>query len=108
MPLTKRSAVKNSVRAPAPVPVPAPASIPATKPTPTPPLATFGQTVKEGLAFGIGQSVAHNVIGSMFRTVTPVTTVAAVAAPVAVTEKPEYTQCMKESFGDKELCKQFL
>ena len=96
MPLTKRSAVKNSVRAPAPAP------IPATKPTSTPPLATFGQTVKEGLAFGIGQSVAHNVIGSMFRPV------ATAAAPVAVTEKPEYTQCMKESFGDKELCKQFL
>ena len=90
---------------------PVPAPIPATKPTPTPPLATFGQTVKEGLAFGIGQSVAHNVIGSMFRTVTPVTTAAAVAAPVAtvaVTEKPEYTKCMKESFGDKEMCKQFL
>ncbi|NBT46923.1 MAG: hypothetical protein EBT07_03765 [Actinobacteria bacterium] len=104
MPLTKRTAVKNSVRAP----TPAPASIPATKPTPTPPLATFGQTVKEGLAFGIGQSVAHNVIGSMFRTVTTVTTAAAPVAAVAVTEKPEYTQCMKESFGDKELCKQFL
>jgi len=97
MPLTKRSSVKNSVRAPAPAP--------ATKPTPTPPLATFGQTVKEGLAFGIGQSVAHNIIGSMFRTVAPVATP---VATVAVTEKPEYSNCMKESFGDKEICKQFL
>jgi hypothetical protein len=92
MPLTKRSSVKNS----APIPAPTP----ATKPS-------LGQTVKEGLAFGIGQSIAHNVIGSMFRTVTPVAAVAPVAT-VAVTEKPEYTQCMKESFGDKEMCKQFL
>jgi hypothetical protein len=32
------------------------------------PRATFGQTLKEGLAFGTGQAVAHRMVGSLFGT----------------------------------------
>lgn len=35
------------------------------------PTATFGQTLKEGLAFGAGQAVAHRVVGSLFGSSAP-------------------------------------
>ena len=61
---------------------------------------TFGQTIKEGIAFGIGQSVAHRAIGAIFGS--------SATQNNSVPEKPEYIQCMKETFQDKEACKQYL
>jgi hypothetical protein len=65
---------------------------------------TFGQTIKEGIAFGVGQSVAHRAIGAIFGS--PATQEKSVT--IIAAEKPEYTQCMKETFQDKEACKQYL
>jgi hypothetical protein len=62
---------------------------------------SFGQTLKEGIAFGAGQSIAHRAIGILLGG-------SASAEHVKVSEKPEYVQCMRESNSNEEACKQFL
>jgi len=55
---------------------------------------SFLQTMKEGLAFGVGNAVAHRIIGSIPNTVKEV-------------ERPlEYEQCMKE-YDDKAVCERY-
>ena len=74
--------------APAPAPVPAPTSM--------------GSLVKDGFAWGLGNGIAHTVVGSIFRPA---------AAPIAVPAVPqppsEYTQCMKD-FEDQAACRHLL
>lgn len=62
---------------------------------------SFGQTLKEGIAFGVGQSIAHRAIGILVGGSAP-------TEHVQVGEKPEYVQCMRESKNNEEACKQFL
>ena len=62
---------------------------------------SFGQTLKEGIAFGAGQSIAHRAIGILVGGSAP-------TERVQVSEKPEYVQCMRESKNNEEACKQFL
>lgn len=59
------------------------------------PTASLGQIVKEGMAFGVGNAVAHNVVNRLFgssNTVVPV--------------KTEYVKCMQET-NDKEYCAKY-
>jgi len=55
---------------------------------------SFLQTMKEGLAFGVGNAIAHKIIGSIPNTIKEI-------------EKPlEYEQCMKE-YDDKAACERY-
>lgn len=65
------------------------------------PGSTIGQTIKQGIAFGVGQSIAHRAIGILVGGSAP-------TERVQVSEKPEYVQCMRESKNNEEACKQFL
>ena len=65
------------------------------------PTASLGQIVKEGMAFGVGNAIAHNVVNRLLggsSTVVPV-------VPV-VPEKTEYSKCMQET-NDKEYCAKY-
>lgn len=59
------------------------------------PQRSFLQTMKEGLSFGIGNSLAHRFIGSLSPSL---------KSPV---ENKEYTQCMKDT-NDKSGCEYLL
>jgi len=66
---------------------------------------SFGQVIKEGLAFGVGQSIAHRVVGSVFGPTAPTVP----TAPTAPNQKTEsfnyaYVQCLKESMNDEKAC----
>jgi len=81
--------------------------------TVTVPRPSFGQTLKEGLAFGVGQGIAHRVVGHVFGGAASNATASNATASNATASKPssdnpEYTQCMQESFQDAEACKRFL
>ena len=55
---------------------------------------SFLQTMKEGVAFGVGNTIAHKIIGSIPNT-------------IKVCERPlEYDQCMKE-YDDKAACERY-
>jgi len=69
--------------------------------TPTIAQPTFGQTVKQGIAFGVGQSIAHRIVGSVLGSDIKEVSVSRSDA------KPEFIQCMKESNYDIEACKQY-
>jgi hypothetical protein len=64
--------------------------------------SSFGQIVKEGMAFGVGNAVAHNIIGRLFgsssSTVVP-------AAPVKV---HAYEHCMELTKNNKEVCEHLI
>lgn len=61
---------------------------------------SFGQTFKEGLAFGAGSSIAHSVIRSITgATVQPTTTPQITVG--------EYNQCMAD-YNDKAACAHLL
>ena len=65
------------------------------------PTPSLGQIVKEGMAFGVGNAIAHNVVNRLFSgssTVVPI-------VPV-VLEKTEYVKCMQET-NDKEYCARY-
>lgn len=64
-----------------------PAIIPAQRPS-------FLQTMKEGVAFGVGNTIAHKIIGSIPNT-------------IKTTERSvEYEQCMEE-YNDKAACERY-
>ena len=67
---------------------------------PSPVRPTFGQTIKEGVAFGVGQSIAHRIVSGVLGGNTNNVSCPDVA-------KPEFIQCMKESNYDIEACKQY-
>lgn len=72
---------------------------------------SFGQTVKEGFSFGIGASVARNVVDRIFGSAqtTPQMTVPKTLGPskVPLEEQVAYQQCLKDG-GDHEKCKDYL
>lgn len=85
---------------------PVPQSLPAVSTVGQGP--SFGQTLKEGFAFGVGSSVARNVVDRMFSPSAPTET-----KPIPKEEKSQpvnhdFVLCMQESKGDYESCKQFM
>ena len=78
------------------VPAPAPAS-----PVPAPAAkASMGSLVKDGFAWGLGNGMAHTLVGSIFRTAVP-----AAAAVTAIPQvSSEYVQYRKD-FEDQAACK---
>ena len=55
---------------------------------------SFLQTMKEGVAFGVGNAIAHKIIGSIPNT-------------IKTTERSvEYEQCMEE-YNDKAACERY-
>ena len=108
---TSRSIVKAPA-APVPMRVPAlaapvPMRVPALA-APVPALAaksSMGSLVKDGFAWGLGNGMAHALVGSIVR---PAAASAASAMPVAAAQgSPEYVQCMKD-FEDQAACKHLL
>ena len=69
-----------------------PASIVAQKPS-------FLQTMKEGVALGVGSSIGHRIVGSILGPATVVTQ--------SVNKNDEYEQCMKDN-NDKSSCEYLL
>jgi len=61
-------------------------------PAPLPPRPSFFQTIKEGAAFGIGNSLGHRIVNSFMGTPT-----------IKVETPTEYDTCMKE-YNDKAFC----
>lgn len=62
---------------------------------------SFFQTIKEGVAFGIGSSVGHRIVGNLMGN-------SQTESPVQNTDKKtEYDQCIKE-YNDESACKRFL
>ena len=55
---------------------------------------SFLQTMKEGLAFGVGNAIAHKIIGSIPNTI------------IKPGNSIEYEQCMKE-YDDKAVCERY-
>lgn len=55
---------------------------------------SLGQVVKEGMAFGTGSAIAHNIIGRLFGGTSPVT-------PAKVTQ---YEHCMELTQNNQEVC----
>jgi hypothetical protein len=69
----------------------------------------LGQIVKEGMAFGVGNAVAHSVIGRLFGGSSSVAaTPAAAPAAAPVSEKLQYTQCLELTKGNHEVCEHLL
>ena len=84
---------------------------------------SFGQTLKEGFAFGVGNSIAHSFIQSIFGSTKSIpssnptpnqieqeTTISRSIGAYSTQDlsgQLEYLQCMKEG-GTEEGCKQYM
>jgi len=55
---------------------------------------SFLQTMKDGMAFGVGNAIAHKIIGSIPNTI------------IGNGKSVEYEQCMKE-YDDKAVCERY-
>ena len=55
-------------------------------------------TVKEGFGFGIGSSIARNMVDRVFGSFS--------SSKSSLTKLTEYTQCIQEG-GNEEVCKQY-
>ena len=104
---TNRPSSKISVR-----PTPAVSSGVVTVPSNPMPVQnpSFGSIMKEGFAFGVGSSVARNVVDRIFA---PPPIKEESKSLVKQEEKPrivtqDFILCMEESKGDYESCKQFM
>ena len=84
--------------------VPRQSSTPSLSPAPTQSSVstpTFGQTLKEGFAFGTGSAIAHRVVGAIFGPLTAAAT--ATPATPRVSEKTPYEQCLAEHYDSDPL-----
>ena len=61
---------------------------------------SLGQVVKEGMAFGAGNAVAHNIIGRLFS--------GSSVAPAAPEKKHAYEHCMELTKNNKEVCEHLI
>ena len=84
----------------APVPMRSPA---APVPMRAPAVPAPASLVKDGFAWGLGNGIAHTIVGSIFRTAAPVAPATAAATAVP----SEYTQCIKD-FEDQAACRHLL
>jgi hypothetical protein len=64
----------------------------------------LGQIVKEGMAFGVGNALAHSVIGRLFGGVP----VAPAPAPAPASEKTAYNHCLELTNGNQEVCEHLI
>lgn len=94
---------QSPIRSPI-VPKPTISSPPVTY---TPKGPTFGQSIKDGFGFGLGSAIAHRIIGPAPVVVQHQPAPAATPLP-QTSGPPEYERCMKESFNNAELCKEYL
>ena len=96
--MPRQTVAKITTKKDTTLPVPTHVAVPAQK------KASLTDIVKEGFAFGVGSSVARNVID---RFMAPSQT-----KPIDTkTEKPqpfEYMQCMQDSAYNHEACKDYL
>lgn len=65
---------------------------------------TLGQSIKDGFGFGLGSAIAHRIIGPSPDVVQHQQT----SNPEPTQLSPEYIRCLKESFNDVEICKEYL
>lgn len=75
---------------------------------------TLGQSIKEGFGFGIGTSIARNIVDRAFgnsshtqKTSDPSSTPITSVNPIQSVEHQQYEQCIKEG-GEKDICEQYL
>ena len=61
---------------------------------------SFLQTMKEGVAFGVGNAIAHRIVGSIMGP-------AIVQNPIIDKKQEEYEQCIKDN-NDKSGCEHIL
>ena len=99
-----RQISRSIVKAPAaPVPMRFPAAPAST--------TSMGSLVKDGFAWGLGNGIAHTVVGSIFRPAPAAAAAVPAAAATAAAAIPqvssEYTQCMKD-FEDQAACRHLL
>ena len=62
----------------------------------------LGQIVKEGMAFGVGNAVAHNIIGRLFGNSS------STVVPAASTKVSAYEHCMELTKNNKEVCEHLI
>jgi len=60
---------------------------------------SFLQTMKEGLALGVGSSIGHRIVGSILGSANP--------AVLSINKNDEYEQCIKDN-NDKTGCEYLL
>ena len=58
---------------------------------------SFLQTMKEGVALGVGSSIGHRIVGSILGTGYPVNPVNPVNPAAPSVSNHEYEQCMKDN-----------
>jgi len=78
---------------------------------------SFGQSVKEGFSFGIGVSLARNLVDGFFgnKSAPPVAASAPSTVPTSILglnnapleQQLAYQQCLKDN-GDHEKCKDYI
>lgn len=68
---------------------------------PKPAQTGLGQVVKEGMAFGVGNAIAHTIIGRLFGS--PSVVKDQQKAPGRI----QYEKCMELTNNNHELCEQF-
>lgn len=69
---------------------------------------SFLQTMKEGVALGVGSSIGHRIVGAIMgpsRSSEPIVPPAKEHVPTLMTR--EYEQCMKE-YDDKAVCEKYI
>jgi hypothetical protein len=73
----------------------------------SPPPSSFGQIMKEGLGFGIGQSIAHRAVSAVLGpTINTVTT--SETKSNCVSERNAFETCMKTKNGEHHCNNEFL
>ena len=71
---------------------------------PVNPRPSFLQTIKEGLAFGVGNSIGHRIVGAAFGEPTLRVGMSPQKPSPETTSSEEYEQCMKK-YDDVAVCK---
>ena len=75
-----------------------------TPPAIIPQRPSFLQTMKEGVALGIGSSIGHRVVGAFMGPSAPILHPTKEVVPTLMTK--EYEKCMEE-FNDKAVCETY-
>ena len=68
---------------------------------------SFGQSVKEGFSFGIGTSLARNLVDGLFWNKPKASTPSLDSNKAPLEQQLAYQQCLKDG-GDHEKCKDYI
>lgn len=71
---------------------------PAIAPSSSAAVPGLGQIMKEGMAFGVGNAVAHNIIGRLFGVSS------STVVPVTPAKVHAYEHCMELTQNNQEVC----